>query len=69
MNQQLLEKLRKTEKIAVAGRIGRLLNNPAKYVAAMWQLHVAYPKTKQEKVVRSATFFGTEMNLAPARRY
>lgn len=60
----LLDSLKSVEKIANFSKIMRLINNPYKYLSAMYYREFVYPKTKKEKIVSTKLFYGKKMNIA-----
>jgi FkbM family methyltransferase len=60
----LLEiKLEKIERLARGSILGRLLNNPLRYVSAIGFWRLWYPLTKRGRFARASTFFGGEMDV------
>lgn len=57
----LKQQLQKTERLAQAGKIARLINNPIKYIRAMLLLKLFYPITKRGSLKTTATFFEDNM--------
>ena len=64
MNENLIKKLQGVELIANYSKVRRMLNNPLKYIKAIFHKEYIYPKTKMEKVVDTYLFFGKKMKVA-----
>ncbi|MBK8723012.1 MAG: hypothetical protein IPL95_12315 [Saprospiraceae bacterium] len=64
MNENLIKKLQRVELIANYSKVRRMLNNPLKYIKAIFHKEYIYPKTKMEKVVETYLFFGKKMKVA-----
>nr|MBS0037520.1 FkbM family methyltransferase [Saprospiraceae bacterium] len=59
---ELLQGLKRVEKIAIASRWDRFWKNPKKYADAVLYRKLFYPKWGTRKV-KSETFFGKKINL------
>jgi FkbM family methyltransferase len=62
--ETLKELLRNVETIANYSKINRFLNNPHKYITAMFHRHLLYRFTRKEKIVMSKLFFNSNFKLA-----
>lgn len=63
MNTSLERKLAKIEQLARGSVLGRLLNNPLRYVTAIGFWRLVYPLTKRGKFASTTTFFGADMQV------
>lgn len=59
----LIKKLEKVEKIAITSKFKRMMVNPFKYLNAIFFREVVYKRKKIEKEVICNTFFDTKMHL------
>jgi len=57
------EGINKVERLATTTKLGRLLNDPIKYVSTMFFNNITYPLTKKEKSICSPLFFNEKMHL------
>ena len=64
MKLELLNKLKSVERIANYSKLTRFLNNPLKYIHAMYIREIVYPKTRKEKIVSSKLFYGASFKVA-----
>jgi len=64
MKKKLIEQIENVEKIANYSKVKRLLNNPIKYIFAIFYKKFFYPKTKKEKTIEAPLFFGKKMQIA-----
>jgi FkbM family methyltransferase len=60
----LLDKLKTVEDIANFSKINRLLNNPYRYLMAMYYREIIYPSTKKERLANVKLFYGKTMRIA-----
>ena len=63
MPNSLEKKLEKIERLARGSVLGRLFNDPKRYVTAIGFWRLVYPLTKMGRFARASTFFGAEMDL------
>jgi FkbM family methyltransferase len=63
MSASLEQKLGKIERLARGNVLGRLLNNPFRYVSAIGFWRLVYPLTKQGRFAWARTFFGAGMEV------
>ncbi len=61
--QSLGNKLVEVEKLAKLSKLKRLLHHPLKYIFAVGYRTVLYPVIKKGVLLKTTTFFDTEMNL------
>jgi FkbM family methyltransferase len=61
--QTLSNKLMQVEKLAKAGKLGRLLHHPIKYIFSVGYRSIFYPVIRKGISVKAFTFFGVEMRL------
>lgn len=61
--QTLINKLKLVEKLASRGKVGRLLNQPFKYILSVGYRKILYPVIKNGISVKATTFFDKEMQL------
>lgn len=62
--QELIDRLQIVDNIAKMSKVGRLINNPAKYLSAIFFRKFVYPKNKNERIENVGVFFGGRMNVA-----
>lgn len=62
-----MQQLNKVEQLARAGKLTRLLHNPARYIGTMVFTKFVYPRSRKGQLKQAATFFGNNMEvLLPA---
>lgn len=61
--KEFTAKLEKVQKLSETSKLGRLLNNPFKYLNAILYRSLIYSMTKKEKEVSCQTFFNNKMKV------
>ena len=65
--EKLAKQLQQLESLAAAGKLGRFLHAPSRYISAQYLLRVSYPRTRKGVLKQVRTFFGADMEvLLPA---
>jgi FkbM family methyltransferase len=64
VEEKFASKLNKTEKLAKASKLKRLLHNPVKYLFAIFQREIFFNRFKLSYKIKAKTFFGQSMFLS-----
>jgi FkbM family methyltransferase len=64
MRNKLINQIGSVEKIANYSKIGRFLNNPIKYIHAIFHRKFIYSNSKKEKIIATDLFWGSKMQIA-----
>ena len=59
----ILNRLAQAERLARAGKLQRIFQNPARYMQAQWHRKVEYPRTQEGMEVQTPTIFGKDMEV------
>ena len=63
VNTDILNRLAQAERLARAGKLQRIFQNPARYMQAQWHRKVEYPRTNEGMEVRTPTIYGQDMEV------
>lgn len=63
VNTDILNRLAQAERLARAGKLQRIFQNPARYMQAQWHRKVEYPRTHVGMEVQTPTIFGQDMQV------
>jgi FkbM family methyltransferase len=64
MRNKLINQIGSVEKIANYSKVGRFLNNPIKYIHAIFHRKFIYSNSKKEKIIGTDLFWGSKMQIA-----
>jgi len=63
VSTDILNRLAQAERLARAGKLQRIFQNPARYMQAQWHRKVEYPRTHEGMQVLTPTIFGQDMEV------
>ena len=63
VNTDILNRLAQAERLARAGKLQRIFQNPTRYMQAQWHRKVEYPRTHVGMEVQTPTIFGQDMQV------
>lgn len=63
VNTDILNRLAQAERLARAGKLQRIFQNPSRYMQAQWHRKVEYPRTHVGMEVQTPTIFGQDMQV------
>lgn len=63
LKEDMLEQLKRVERLARTSRIGRLLHHPYRYCSAIYFKDFVYPRSRKEKEKKARLFNGREMTI------